>query len=162
MGADDRLVVGNCSRVRFRPTSEELFAELKGRQLSQRAEVGKPSVELETTKGNTLSIAFASRIQQIVFLNRNAGIQELLLFPVEVARLYMLQRMSRYANCAMFTLKTSTICSRSESSNSAIPTSIGLWTGWPVLCAKVIDAWLDFIFIVTRAQRIFVTGYRER
>jgi hypothetical protein len=36
----DRLVVGNCNQARFRPSATELFSELAGKDIFQRAEVG--------------------------------------------------------------------------------------------------------------------------
>ncbi len=93
-GRDDRLIVGNCSQVRFRPTAESIFPELSGRQTMQRAEVGKPSIEFATSSAQKIITSSTSRIRHIVFLNRNVHRQELVPFPVQVARLYMLQRAS--------------------------------------------------------------------
>src|SRR6185437_6246803 len=47
-GREDRLVVGNSSQVRFRPTAERLFSELRGYGVMQRAGDGKPSIEFLT------------------------------------------------------------------------------------------------------------------
>jgi hypothetical protein len=91
-GRDDRLVVGDCSRVRFRPTAEELFPELHGRNVMQRAGVGKPSIEFEATQASGIATASTATIQHIVFLKRDVRTQELSPFPTEVAHLYMMQR----------------------------------------------------------------------
>jgi hypothetical protein len=93
-GRDDRLIVGDCSMVRFRPSSESLFRELRGLPVMQRAEIGKPSIEFATASVPLFSTSSISRIKHVVFLNRNVERQELVPFPVEVARLYMLQRAS--------------------------------------------------------------------
>jgi hypothetical protein len=93
-GRDDRLIVGDCSLVRFRPTSEGIFPELRGNPVIQRAEVGKPSIEFVTSFARQFLTASTSRIRHIVFLNRNVHRQELVPFPVEVAKQYMLQRAS--------------------------------------------------------------------
>ena len=93
-GRGDRLIVGDCSLVRFRPASESLFPELRGRRVMQRAEIGKPSIEFATASVPLFSTSSLSRIKHVVFLNRNVDRQELAPFPVEVAKLYMLQRAS--------------------------------------------------------------------
>jgi hypothetical protein len=93
-GRDDRMIVGDCSMVRFRPSSESLFRELRGLPLMQRAEIGKPSIEFPTASIPLFSTSSNSRIKHVVFLNRNVDRQELVPFPVEVAKLYMLQRAS--------------------------------------------------------------------
>ncbi|MGA2848209.1 MAG: aldolase [Terracidiphilus sp.] len=93
-GRDDRLIVGDCSLVRFRPSSESLFPELSGRPVMQRAEIGKPSIEFATSSVPRFNTSSMSRIKHVLFLNRNVDRQELVPFPVEVAKLYMLQRAS--------------------------------------------------------------------
>jgi hypothetical protein len=88
----DRLVVGNCSKARFRPSAINLFSELAGRETIQRAQVGKPSIELNLQPFCSISASFTSRINHVVFLNRqDVTRQELLQFPVEVARYSMHQ-----------------------------------------------------------------------
>ncbi len=94
-GRDDRLIVGNCSHVRFRPASEKLFPELSGREVMRRAEVGKPSIEFPIASAQQFMTSTTSRIRQIVFINRNTQLHELVPFPPEVAKMYMLQ----YASC---------------------------------------------------------------
>lgn len=91
-GRDDRLVVGNCSQMRFRPTAEALFPELRGRAIMGRAGVGKPSIEMTTGANLQIAKSSTAAIRQIVFLKRNVEKEELVMFPVAVARLYMMQR----------------------------------------------------------------------
>jgi hypothetical protein len=90
----DRLVVGNCAQVRFRPTAEALFPELHGLPTLQRAGAGKPSLELPTTSQPTISTAMTANIKHIVFLKRNVSTQEIAPFPRAIARLYMQQRVN--------------------------------------------------------------------
>ena len=83
----DRLVVGNCNQARFRPSAVELFAELTGKEIVQRAQIGKPSIELNLQPMRNISASFTSRINYVVFLNRrNVTRQELVGFPTEVAK----------------------------------------------------------------------------
>ena len=83
----DRLVVGNCNQARFRPSAVELFSELTGKEIVQRAQVGKPSIELNLQPLRNISASFTSRINYVVYLNRrNVSRQELVEFPTEVAR----------------------------------------------------------------------------
>ncbi len=103
----DRLVVGNCNQARFRPSAVELFSELTGKQVIQRAQIGKPSIELTLQPLRHISAAFTSRINHLVFLNRsNVWHQELVAFPTDVARLSMEQTLfslpaTRLAQCTM-------------------------------------------------------------
>ena len=91
----DRLVVGNCNQARFRPSAAALFPELLGRKVIQRAEVGKPSIELPTAPLRNIDISHTSHINYVVFLNRrNPARQELTSFPTQVAKYSMLQVMS--------------------------------------------------------------------
>jgi hypothetical protein len=91
-GRDDRLVVGNCNQARFRPSASELFSELKGRTITQRMQAGKPSIEIKTTALRNIAISPTSHVNHVVFLNRRSGTrQELVPFPTEVARYFMLQ-----------------------------------------------------------------------
>jgi hypothetical protein len=91
-GRDDRLVVGNCAQVRFRPTAEALFPELRGRGVMERAGVGKPSMEMATEENAGISTSGSAPVRHIVFLKRDVAEQELAIFPTAVARLYMMQR----------------------------------------------------------------------
>ena len=91
-GRDDRLVVGNCRQVRFRPTAETLFPELHGREVMERAGVGKPSMELFTGENPRMATSSTATIRHMVFLKRGGTKDELAVFPTAVARLYMMQR----------------------------------------------------------------------
>jgi hypothetical protein len=88
----DRLVVGNCNKARFRPSAVNLFSELAGREAIQRAQIGKPSIEMNLQPLCNISASFTSRINHVVFLNRqDATRHELIQFPEEVARYSMHQ-----------------------------------------------------------------------
>jgi hypothetical protein len=90
-GRNDRLVVGNCNQVRFRPSAQDLFPELCGCSVMQRAGVGKPSVEMPTGGNALITRSGTARIRHIVFLKRNVPTQELAGFPTAIARLFMQQ-----------------------------------------------------------------------
>jgi hypothetical protein len=88
---NDRLVVGNCNQARFRPSAVELFSELTGKKVIQRAKIGKPSIELNLPS-SSISVSFTSRINHVVFINRHSvARQELVNFPTDVARYSMQQ-----------------------------------------------------------------------
>ena len=88
----DRLVVGNSTQVRFRPSGVEFFPELEGREVTQRAEAGKPSIELCTPPFQNIVTSHTSQIEYVVFLNRRDVTQpELRPFSREVARYFMQQ-----------------------------------------------------------------------
>ena len=69
MDRTDRLVVGNCSKVRFRPSGVELFPELAGRPITPRA-TGKPSIEVSMSEWPDISISGTAFVDHLVFLNR--------------------------------------------------------------------------------------------
>jgi len=92
VGREDSLVVGNARQVRFRPSAETLFPELNGRPVLQRAETGKPSIELSTAPFAHLKTSFHSNVRHMVFLNRQVGRNALEPLPVEVAKAYIFQR----------------------------------------------------------------------
>lgn len=90
---DDSLVVGNAREVRFRPSAETFFPELKGRPVLQRAQIGKPSIELSTAASAHIRTSFSSHIKRLVFLKRHVGpAAELQALPIEIARAYIFQR----------------------------------------------------------------------
>jgi hypothetical protein len=104
-GAGDRIVTGDCHKVRFRPTAAGLFPELEGMDLTPRAS-GKPSIELPLN-GRPITRAQTARADYVVFLNRRAGgKQELVPYRRDVASIYMRQvllgsaasRAAQYAN----------------------------------------------------------------
>ena len=69
MYRNDRLAVGNCHKVRFRPSAVDFFPELAGRPITPRA-AGKPSIEVRTSEWPEIATAGATPIDYIVFLNR--------------------------------------------------------------------------------------------
>lgn len=91
-GRKDRMVVGNFKQVRFRPSAKDFFPELEGRDITQRAQVGKPSIELFTSPLKQLKRAPSSKVAHMVFLTRrNVKYQELIPFPKEVAKHFIVQ-----------------------------------------------------------------------
>ena len=75
---DDRLAIGNCNQIRFRPSAMEIFPELTGRPITPRA-AGKPSIEIRTSELPGISTVNATRVEHLVFLNRKyADTQELI------------------------------------------------------------------------------------
>ena len=90
-GREDRLVIGDCHRVRFRPTAAELFPEIQGLDLTPRA-TGKPSIELPTAPMQHIASSQSTPVDFIVFLNRHSGgSPELLPYYKDVARYAMQQ-----------------------------------------------------------------------
>lgn len=69
MDREDRLVVGNCNKVRFRPSSAELFPELAGRSITPRA-AGKPSIEIAMAEWPEISTSCTTAVDYLLFLNR--------------------------------------------------------------------------------------------
>lgn len=91
-GRQDRLVVGNSNQVRFRPSATEFFPELEGREVTQRPEIGKPSIELHTSRFQHIARSHLAHIEYVVFLNRREPeCQELVPFSRDVARYFMQQ-----------------------------------------------------------------------
>ena len=91
IGGTDRMVMGNCDKVRFRPSAAELFPELNGQELAPHP-AGKPSVEIQTAKFPNMICARSAQADFIVFLNRCAeGPPELVPYPKDAARQYMRQ-----------------------------------------------------------------------
>ena len=89
----DRLVVGNCNLARFRPPSKQFFPELLNKDISRRGGIGTPSIELSTDSARHIATSYLCRVNYVVFLNRrDIKRQELVPFPVQVARHSMLQR----------------------------------------------------------------------
>ncbi len=86
---DDSLVVGNSSRIRFRPSAARLFPEIDGRPVTPRA-AGKPSIEVHTSEWPEIATAPSARIGQIVFLNRKRATHEVArLSPSQVMPWFM-------------------------------------------------------------------------
>ena len=93
-GRDDRMVVGNCHIVRFRPSASSLFSEAAGQPITPRA-VGKPSIEVRTSEIGGILRAPSTKVDYVVFLNRSeANTESLIHFPKESARRYLRQHLS--------------------------------------------------------------------
>jgi hypothetical protein len=67
---DDRLVVGNSHRIRFRSCAVELFPELEGRPVIPYT-VGKPGIELPTIEAPKITTADSAEVEHLIFINRN-------------------------------------------------------------------------------------------
>jgi hypothetical protein len=92
-GGTERMVTGDCYKVRFRPSAAALFPELEGLQLTPRA-AGKPSIEVPTASMPGIECSQTTRVEYIVFLNRRAGgAQELVPYQKDVARQFMRQQL---------------------------------------------------------------------
>jgi hypothetical protein len=102
----DRMIIGNCDQVRFRPSATELFPELNGLEVTPRA-AGKPSIELPTESILGLNCAPTAQVDFLVFLNRRVpGPSELVPYRKDVARYFMWQDLfgleeSRAIQCAV-------------------------------------------------------------
>jgi hypothetical protein len=77
--------------VRFRPSAEVLFPQLRGREVMRRAGVGKPSIELPVDRSSAIRTSPTASARYMVFLARNAGEEELVPFPRAVARMCLWQ-----------------------------------------------------------------------
>ena len=87
----DRLIIGNCHQVRFRPSAAKLFPELEGLEITPRA-AGKPSIELPTAPMHGITCAPTAQVEFLVFLNRRLpGPPELVPYRKDVARYFMRQ-----------------------------------------------------------------------
>lgn len=63
-------------------------------EVTRRGDMGKPSIELCTSSTREITTSHLSRVNYVVFLNRNqVKRQELIAFPTQVARFSMLQRL---------------------------------------------------------------------
>jgi HPr Serine kinase C-terminal domain len=69
-------VVGNCHKIRFRPSATDLFPEIQNRSVTPRA-VGKPSIEVQMSEWPEISTATAATVSRIIFLKRGNEQQEL-------------------------------------------------------------------------------------
>jgi hypothetical protein len=90
-GGGQRIVVGNCHQVRFRPTAAELFPEIEELAITPRA-AGKPSIEMPTASMPHIVCSPTAHVDYLVFLNRRiGGPPELLPYRKDVARSFMRQ-----------------------------------------------------------------------
>jgi hypothetical protein len=91
-GRDDILVTGNCHQVRFRPSTSSIFSEIAGRDITQRAELGKPSIELDLATLPGIRCSQTATIKYVVFLNRREGENSPLKeYSKDVVRKFLLQ-----------------------------------------------------------------------
>ncbi|MGD0787613.1 MAG: aldolase [Terracidiphilus sp.] len=87
----DRRIIGNCHKVRFRPSAAELFPEIEGSEITPRA-TGKPSIEMPTAFFPKMVCAQTAQVDFLVFLNRRLpGPPELVPYRKDVARYFMRQ-----------------------------------------------------------------------
>jgi hypothetical protein len=95
-GREDRTIVGNCNQIRFRPAAAEFFPELEGREVTQRGEMGKPSIQLSQPQFRNIRRSNTSAIDYVVFLNRREVTHpEVAPFSREAARYFMQQPLIR-------------------------------------------------------------------
>lgn len=90
-GGIKRMVIGDCHKVRFRPSAAELFPEIAGMEITPRAE-GKPSIVVPTSTMPQVTRRESAHVDYVVFLNRyEAGPAQLVPYRRDVARNYMRQ-----------------------------------------------------------------------
>lgn len=88
---EGRTVAGNCHQFRLRPNSARLFPELGRVQIDPHSP-GKPTVELSTTTMEGLRCEQTTRVDFIVFLNRDSGdAPKLVPYRKDVTRYFMQQ-----------------------------------------------------------------------
>lgn len=68
---DDRLIVGNYHRIRFRSSAVELFPEFDGRPVTPRVAGNKPAIEVPTAELPGLVTADSAVVEYLIFLNRD-------------------------------------------------------------------------------------------
>lgn len=90
-GPNDRTVIGNGHKLRFRPSAVDIFPELAGLPITPRI-LGRPSMELPTAPSESIRRLESTRVEHVVFLNRRMpGAAGLIPYPTELARRYMRQ-----------------------------------------------------------------------
>jgi len=88
-----RNVLGDCHRVRFRPSAAELFPEIADADVTPRLD-GTPSVEFCTAHWPTIDATRGTHVDFIVFLNRRQpGTADLVPFSKEVAYCFIRQNL---------------------------------------------------------------------
>ena len=96
---DDRMVVGNCHKIRLRDSGVQLFPEIEGRPVTPRA-TGKPSIEIPTADMPELLKSNSATVESIIFLNRrDREAPELVAFSREAASSWFNQFL--YPNTAL-------------------------------------------------------------
>lgn len=84
-----RTILGDCHKLRFRPSAADIFPELAGLPVTPRI-LGRPSMELATAPMDNIRRLESTRIEYVVFLNRRMpGSAELAPYSPEAARGYM-------------------------------------------------------------------------
>jgi hypothetical protein len=90
--SEEMLVVGNCYQARFRPPASEFFPEIEGREITKRAQIGKPSIELNPTTLPGIRVSQTAEVKHLVILNRREGINAPLRpYSKEVLRIFLRQ-----------------------------------------------------------------------
>lgn len=88
-GSNDGRVIGDCHKLRFRPSAVDIFPELAGLPVVPRI-LGRPSIELPTGAMVNIRCLQSTRVQYVVFLNRLIpGAAELVRKGSEAASQYM-------------------------------------------------------------------------
>jgi HPr Serine kinase C-terminal domain len=95
-GREDHLVAGNCHQIRFRPSAGSIFPEMQKREITQRCEITKPSIEVSTTNLKGVRVSQTANAHLLIFLNRREGANEPLRpYNRDVAREFL--RQGRFA-----------------------------------------------------------------
>ena len=129
-GGGERIIVGNCHQVRFRPTAAELFPEIEELAITPRA-AGKPSIEMPMASMPHIVCAPTTHVDFLVFLNRRmGGPPELRSYRKDVAQSFMRQALFGFPRRSLRSMRPSIGCWRRMSLNSATP----IWTGRPRVC----------------------------
>jgi hypothetical protein len=90
-GSKDNTIIGDCHKLRFRPSAVDMFPELAGLPIVPRV-LGRPSIELATAPMANIRRLESTRVEFVVFLNRRMpGSAELVHKHPEAARPYMRQ-----------------------------------------------------------------------
>lgn len=100
-----RKVLGDCHRLRFRPSAADLFPEIDGVEVTPRLD-GTPSIDFLTSDWPRIRATRSAYIDFIVFLNRRRpGKADLVPYPKEVAHCFIRQNLfgtseTKSAQCA--------------------------------------------------------------
>jgi hypothetical protein len=90
-GSNDGTIIGDCHKLRFRPSAVDIFPELAGLPVVPRI-LGRPSIELATAQMVNIRRLESTRVEFVVFLNRRMpGAAELVHMRADGARQYMRQ-----------------------------------------------------------------------
>jgi hypothetical protein len=90
-GSNDGTIIGDCHKLRFRPSAVDIFPELSGLPVVPRI-LGRPSIELATAQMANIRRLESTRVEFVVFLNRRMpGAAELVHMRADGARQYMRQ-----------------------------------------------------------------------